>query len=173
MAGRVVVAGVGMIPFATPRKSEPYDLMGEVAAKRALEDSGIEYSQVRQAYVGYSYGDSTSGQKVLYRLGQTGIPIVNVNNNCSTGSTALFLARQAIENGAGCVIALGFEQMTPGALAPAWTDRPSPLGPFDARTRELQGWDDQTPMAAQYFGGAGASYADKYGLDPAVFAKIS
>lgn len=162
-----------MVPFSTPRKSEPYELMGEVAAKRALEDAGVEYSQVRQAYVGYVYGDSTSGQKALYRLGQTGFPIVNVNNNCSTGSSALFMARQAIESGVDCVIALGFEQMSPGPLAPVWSDRPSTFTRFDERTRELQGWDDQAPMAAQYFGGAGAAYADKYGLDPTVFAKIS
>ncbi|KAA0081224.1 lipid-transfer protein [Mycolicibacterium sp. P9-64] len=174
MSRRVVVAGVGMIPFTTPRNSGPYDVMGETAARRALGDAGIEYTSVQQGYVGYVYGDSTSGQAALYGLGQTGIPIVNVNNNCSTGSSALFLARQAIETGAAdCVIALGFEQMMRGALGSMWSDRPSPFTRFDDTTKALQGWDEQAPMAAQYFGGAGAAYAEKYGMDPQVFAQIA
>jgi acetyl-CoA acetyltransferase len=167
MSSRVVVAGVGMIPFTTPRTSEPYDVMAEAAARKALEDAGIEYASVRQGYVGYVYGDSTSGQAALYGLGQTGIPILNVNNNCSTGSSALFLARQAIETGAAdCVIALGFEQMMRGALGSMWSDRPSPFTRFDDATKALQGWDEQAPMAAQYFGGAGTAYAEKYGSTP-------
>jgi acetyl-CoA acetyltransferase len=91
---RVMVAGVGMIPFTTPSRTETYQLIAENAAREALADAGVEYSSVQQAYAGYVYGDSTSGQAALYGLGQTGIPIVNVNNNCSTGSTALWLARQ-------------------------------------------------------------------------------
>ncbi len=174
MSSRVVVAGVGMIPFRTPRNSEPYDVMAQAAAGRALDDAGIEYAAVQQGYVGYVYGDSTSGQAALYGLGQTGIPIVNVNNNCSTGSSALFLARQAIETGAAdCVLALGFEQMMRGALGSMWSDRPSAFARFDDATRALQGWDDDAPMAAQYFGGAGTAYADKYGMDPAVFAQVA
>ena len=174
MGSCVVVAGVGMIPFSTPRNGEPYDVMAQAAARRALDDAGIEYASVQQGYVGYVYGDSTSGQAALYGLGETGIPIVNVNNNCSTGSSALFLARQAIETGAAdCVLALGFEQMIRGALGSMWSDRPSAFARFDDTTRALQGWDDDAPMAAQYFGGAGTAYADKYGMDPAVFAQVS
>src|SRR3954462_12221179 len=122
-----LVAGVGMIAFGKPGKSPPYDEMGSSAIRLALEDAGIGFQQVEQAYAGYVYGDSCSGQKVIYKAGMSGIPIVNVNNNCSTGSTALYLARQAIQGGAAeCVLAVGFEQMTPGALAMVFTDRPSP-----------------------------------------------
>ncbi len=174
MSKRVVVAGVGMIPFTTPRNSAPYDVMGETAARKALADAGVDYAKVQQGYVGYVYGDSTSGQAALYGLGQSGIPIVNVNNNCSTGSSALFLARQAIETGAAdCVIALGFEQMQRGALGSIWSDRPSPFGRFDESTKALQGWDETAPMAAQYFGGAGTAYANEYGMNPKVFAQIA
>ncbi|MGD1173790.1 lipid-transfer protein [Mycobacterium seoulense] len=174
MTHRVLVAGVGMIPFTTPSRSETYQVMAQNAAQAALADAGVEYASIQQAHVGYVYGDSTSGQSALYGLGQTGIPVVNVNNNCSTGSTALWLARQAIENGAAdCVLALGFEQMQRGALGSMWTDRPSPFARFDDVTRAAQGWDDAAPMAAQYFGGAGRQYADKYGTDPATFARIS
>src|ERR1700757_4092519 len=89
----VQVAGVGMVPFATPSKSESYDVMAATAIRAALVDAGIALKQVQQAYAGYVYGDSTSGQKALYSVGKTGIPVVNVNNNCSTGSSAPWLGR--------------------------------------------------------------------------------
>src|SRR4030095_4277611 len=134
MTVRTIVAGVGMIPFRKPGDHPPYFEMGAEAARLALADAGIGYYDVQQAYVGYVYGDSTSGQRALYEVGLTGIPIVNVNNNCSTGSTALWLARQAIESGADCVLALGFEQMKPGALGAVFTDRPTPLDRLEACT---------------------------------------
>jgi acetyl-CoA acetyltransferase len=173
MGRRVLVAGVGMVPFATPSKSEPYDLMGEKAARAALSDADVSYTDVQQAYAGFVYGDSTCGQAALYRLGQTGIPVINVNNNCSTGSSALFLARQAIESGAvDCALALGFEQMQRGALTLHWPDRPSPIATFDEVAQEVQEVTD-APFAAQYFGGAGTTYADRYGTKPETFAAIS
>jgi acetyl-CoA acetyltransferase len=126
MSQKVFVSGVGMIPFAKPGASAPYHEMGALAARAALEDAGIAYEDVEQAYVGYVYGDSTCGQKALYGVGMTGIPIVNVNNNCSTGSTALYLARQAVQSGAAdCVLVLGFEQMSPGRHL-STTSTPSP-----------------------------------------------
>lgn len=171
----VVVTGVGMIPFAKPGRSESYAEMGERAARAALTDAGIEYAKVQQAFVGYVYGDSTSGQRALYGLGQSGIPIVNVNNNCSTGSSALWLARQAVAGGmADCVLALGFEQMVPGALGAVYRDRPDVLGKFLEVRESIQGpADDGVPMAAQLFGGAGQAYIDEYGIDPRAFAQIS
>ncbi|NML61087.1 lipid-transfer protein [Massilia sp. RP-1-19] len=172
MSRNVYVTGVGMIPFAKPGASAPYDEMGALAARQALEDAGLAYDDIEQAYAGYVYGDSTSGQKALYKVGMTGIPVVNVNNNCSTGSTALFLARQAIASGAAdCVLVLGFEQMSPGALGSVFNDRPSPFDPFDAVTDELVGMPD-IPLALRYFGGAGLSHMKKYGTPFDAFAKI-
>ncbi|MPZ00989.1 MAG: lipid-transfer protein [Actinophytocola sp.] len=175
MSERTTVSGVGMVPFSTPSKSETYDVMGERAARAALADAGIGYEQIEQAYVGYIYGDSTCGQRVLYNLGETGIPVVNVNNNCSTGSTALYMARQAVASGAvDCALALGFEQMQRGAITMRWEDRPTPFTRFDEVVASIQGIDDEAPFAAQYFGGAGAAYVDKYGLDDEdTFARIS
>ena len=169
---KVVVAGVGMIPFAKPGASETYDIMGAKAARLALEDSGVDYNNIQSAFVGYVFGDSTSGQRALYHVGMTGIPIINVNNNCSTGSTALYLARQAIESGASdCVLALGFEQMRPGALGDIYTDRPSPFGEFNETCEQLVG-NAEIPLALRYFGGAGKSHMDKYGTTMKDFAKI-
>jgi sterol carrier protein 2 len=171
---QVVVAGVGMVPFAKPGKSESYYQMGEKAARAALDDAGVAYAAVQQAYVGYVYGDSTCGQAALYGIGLTGVPIINVNNNCSTGSSALFLARQAVASGmADCVLALGFEQMVPGALGSSFPEKVSPLFRHQAVEREVQGIDPAAPGAAQLFGGAGQAYADEYGVDPSLFAHIS
>ncbi len=123
----VVVAGTGMVPFRKPGASPPYDELAREAIVAALADAGIDYADVQQAYAGFVYGDSTSGQRALYAVGMTGIPVVNVNNNCSTGSTALYLARQAVEGAAAdCVLAVGFEQMRPGAIGTVFADRPSP-----------------------------------------------
>lgn len=167
-----IVAGVGMIKFAKPGASDSYDQMGAAAIRDALADAGLSYDDIQQAYAGYVYGDSTCGQKALYQVGMTGIPVVNVNNNCSTGSTALFLARQAIEHGvADCVLAVGFEQMQPGALASHWTDRPTPFDDFDAETDALVG-NGQMPLALRYFGGAGKSHMEKHGTTLNDFAKI-
>jgi acetyl-CoA acetyltransferase len=169
---KVFVAGVGMIPFTKPGASEPYYVMGAAASRLALKDAGVSYDALQQAYVGYVYGDSTSGQRAVYSLGMTGIPIVNVNNNCSTGSTALFLARQAIESGAAdCVLAIGFEQMKPGALGTVFDDRPSPFEDFDREAEALVGMPE-LPLALRYFGGAGLAHMQKYGTPLEAFAKV-
>ena len=168
----VVVAGVGMIPFSKPGTSEPYPVMAARAIRAALSDSGVPYDKVQQAYAGYVYGDSTAGQRGLYEVGMTGIPVINVNNNCSTGSTALFLARQAVESGAvDCVLAFGFEQMKPGALGSIFDDRPSPFEKFDAITDELVDVPG-VPFALRYFGGAGLAHMKQYGTKLETFAKI-
>ncbi|AXT84383.1 lipid-transfer protein [Aeromicrobium sp. A1-2] len=170
----VHVVGVGMIPFSKPGRSDSYDAMGSQAARRALDDAGIALSLVEQAYVGYVYGDSVSGQAALYGVGPTGIPVVNVNNNCATGSSALWLARQAIASGAAdCVLALGFEQMTPGALTSVFTDRPDALRLFNETREAHQGTHPSAPTAAQFFGNAGQAYIDEFGMDPDTLAHIS
>jgi acetyl-CoA acetyltransferase len=172
MTRNAYVAGVGMIPFAKPGTSEPYDALGAAAAEAALADAGVAYGDVRQAYIGYVYGDSTAGQKAIYRVGMTGIPICNVNNNCSTGSTALYLARQAVATGAvECALALGFEQMMPGAITTHFNDRPTPFDAFSRETDALVGAPD-VPLAIRYFGGAGLSHMKKHGTKLATFAKI-
>ena len=170
----VHVVGVGMIPFTKPGASEPYTVMGARAAQLALDDAGMAYQHVQQAYVGYVYGDSTAGQAAIYGVGLTGIPVFNVNNNCATGSSALFLARQAVESGmVECAIALGFEQMQPGALKGAYDDRPSPMQRFAAAMDERQGTAADAPRAAQFFGGAGRDYIAQYGIRKDTFGRIS
>ncbi|MEX3011807.1 lipid-transfer protein [Hoeflea sp. TYP-13] len=172
MDNKVIVAGVGMTKFVKPGDNEAYPEMGAKAVSQALEDAGISYERVQQAYAGYVYGDSTCGQRAVYDVGMTGIPVINVNNNCSTGSTALFLARQAIESGAAeCVLAVGFEQMRPGALTSVFEDRPSPFDPFDEKCDELVG-NAEIPLALRYFGGAGLHHMQRYGTTLEDFARV-
>jgi sterol carrier protein 2 len=174
MRDKAQVAGVGMVPFATPSRSGSYDVLAEGAIRAALLDAGLGLADVQQTYAGYVYGDSTSGQKALYRVGMSGAPVINVNNNCSTGSSALFLARQAIASGAAdCVLAFGFEQMQRGALKEHWDDRPGAFDRFEDVVTGALGDAGGGPMAPRYFGGAGAAYCDRYGMDPKVFAQIT
>ena len=169
---RVFVAGTGMIAFVKPGDNAPYPVMAAQAGRMALEDAGIAYGEVQQAYAGYVYGDSASGQKAFYELGMTGIPVINVNNNCSTGSTALFLARQAVASGAvECAMALGFEQMRPGALGEMFDDRPKPLARFESEADELTGQPDM-PIALRCFGGAGLAHMQRWGSTLETFAAI-
>ena len=161
---KTYVVGVGMTKFDKPGTKEgDYPDWAKEAGEKALADAGIPYSDVQQAYVGYCYGDSTYGQRSVYGLGLTGIPVVNVNNNCSTGSSALFLARQAVKGGlVDCALALGFEKMEKGSLGVKYTDRTNALDKhlqtmFTVRSPE------QSPFAPQMFGNAGRDHMDKYG----------
>ncbi len=123
MARRVNVIGVGMTKFAKPGQSEDYHVMASKAARAALEDAKIPYDKVEQVYAGYVYGDSTCGQRAVYEVGLTGVPVFNVNNNCSTGSTAIMLAKQAVEGGlVECALVKGFEKMEKGALGSKFPD---------------------------------------------------
>jgi acetyl-CoA acetyltransferase len=173
MSEKVIIGGVGMIPFAKPGASASYTDMGAEAVRRALADAGIGYELVQQAYAGYVYGDSTCGQTALYEVGLTGIPIVNVNNNCSTGSTALYLARQAVALGdADCVLALGFEQMQAGALKSHWDDRPPTRARFQPILKKLTEDVTDIPQALRSFGGAGREHMQRYGTRMETFAAI-
>jgi acetyl-CoA acyltransferase len=173
MSREVLVAGVGMTRFTTPKNAVPYTEMGGAAVRAALRDAGIEYTDVGSAFAGYLYGDTCAGQRVLYEIGMTGCPIVNVNDACATGSIALSLARQAVASGAvDCALALGFEQMTPGAPGTVFPDRPTPWDRYTEIVDSRYGPSD-APMAIRLFGGAAREYLEKTGASPAIFGKIA
>lgn len=125
----VYVVGVGMTRFTKPGTSKvDYPALVKEAVVSALSDCRVPYEKVEQACVGYVYGDSTCGQRALYGVGMTGIPVYNVNNNCSSGSTALTLAYQMVKGGlSDCVLAVGFEKMEKGSLTSKYRDRANPL----------------------------------------------
>jgi acetyl-CoA acyltransferase len=171
--GRVFVVGVGMTKFEKPGRREwDYPEMAEEAGNKALIDAGIAYAELEAAYVGFCYGDSTSGQRAVYGLGLTGIPIVNVNNNCSTGSTALHLAREAVRGGlADCALALGFEKMERGSLGFKFADRATPVDRH-LETMHAVRAPESSPMAPQMFGNAGREHMERYGSTPEHMAWI-
>ncbi|HEY2511862.1 MAG TPA: lipid-transfer protein [Polyangiaceae bacterium] len=172
MSKRVNVIGVGMTKFAKPGASDEYNVMAAKAIRAALEDAKVAYSDVQEAHCGYVYGDSTCGQRSVYEVGLTGIPVFNTNNNCSTGSSALMLGRRAIEGGLDCVLVVGFEKMEKGALGSKFNDRVNPLDQHAGVMNDVQGFT-AAPAAAQMFGGAGREYRWKYGTKRETFAKIS
>jgi acetyl-CoA acetyltransferase len=167
MNNKTYVIGVGMTKFDKPgTKTGDYPDWAKEAGEKALQDAGIPYDAIEQAYAGYVYGDSSYGQRAVYELGLTGIPVLNVNNNCSTGSSALMLARQAIKGGlVDCALAIGFEKMERGSLGMKYTDRTPALDKHIARMFELR--DPETsPFAPQMFGNAGRDHMEKYGSKP-------
>jgi acetyl-CoA acyltransferase len=173
MSERTFVIGVGMTKFDKPGTKEgDYPDWAKEAGTKALADAGISYDLVDEAYVGYCYGESTAGQRAVYGLGITGIPVVNVNNNCSTGSSALYMARRAVRGGlAECALALGFEKMEMGSLGVKWTDRTNPMDKhveamFAVREPEA------SPPAPQLFGNAGREHMERYGSTPDHYAWI-
>jgi acetyl-CoA acyltransferase len=170
---RTYVIGVGMTRFEKPGTKEgDYPDWAREAGQNALADAGIPYGAIEQAYAGYVYGDSTYGQRAVYELGLTGIPVVNVNNNCSTGSSALFLARQAVRGGlVECALAIGFEKMEMGSLGMKYTDRTPALDKHLARMVEIRD-PEVSPMAPQMFGNAGRDHMEKYGSTPEHYAWI-
>ena len=173
MVRKVFVVGVGMTKFEKPFSRDwDYPDMAKEAGQKALADAKIPYDAIEQVAVGYCYGDSTCGQRAVYGLGLTGVPIYNVNNNCSTGSTALYMAKQFVEGGiAECALALGFEKMEKGSLGSKYTDRTNPMDQHARVMVELRGIAP-APVAPQMFGNAGREHMEKYGTTALQFAKI-
>jgi acetyl-CoA acetyltransferase len=173
MGRKVFVVGVGMTKFEKPfSKAWDYPDMAKEAGQKALADAKIPYDAIEQVAVGYCYGDSTCGQRAVYGLGLTGVPIYNVNNNCATGSTALYMAKQFVEGGiAECALALGFEKMEKGSLGTKYTDRTNPMDQHARVMVETRGFA-AAPAAPQMFGNAGREHMEKYGTTALQFAKI-
>jgi sterol carrier protein 2 len=173
MSNRTFVIGVGMTKFEKPGTKEgDYPDWAKEAGQKALADAGVSYDAIQQAYAGYCYGDSTYGQRAVYGLGLTGIPVVNVNNNCSTGSSALFLARQAVRGGlVDCALAIGFEKMERGSLGIKYTDRTNALDKHLMAMAEVRE-PEESPFAPQMFGNAGRDHMDRYGSTAEHYAWI-
>ncbi|XP_014231365.1 non-specific lipid-transfer protein isoform X1 [Trichogramma pretiosum] len=171
---KVYVVGVGMTKFEKPGRREDFDYpqMAKESVTKALSDARISYADVKAATVGWVYGDSTCGQRALYEIGLSGCPIYNVNNNCSTGSTALLMGKQIIEAGADCVLAVGFEKMERGSLMSKFDDRTNPMDKHVELMADIAGMD-ASPITAQMFGNAGIEHMKKYGTKPEHFAKIA
>lgn len=166
MQQRAFVVGVGMTKFEKiGSQTWTYPEMVSESVGAALADARIDYAQIQRAAVGYVFQPSAAGQRALYDVGLTGIPIVNVNNNCATGSTALMLAREWVEAGlVDVALAVGFEQMTKEAMAGSGT-MPT-VTTIDRHLDILKSTNGfgTAPMTTQFFGCAATEYMQRYGL---------
>ena len=172
MAGRVFVVGVGMTKFEKPGSRDwEYPDMAKEAVGKALADAGVAYDKVEQAYAGSMFG--SMGQRALYETGMTGIPVMTVANACATGSSALYLARNAVRGGlADCTLALGMEKMQKGSLGGGMEG--SKVTIIDHHLNSMvagRGWEAAAPMP-QMFGNAGREHMEKYGSTAEHFAWI-
>jgi acetyl-CoA C-acetyltransferase len=177
MNGQLRVAGVGMVPFCKPGSQEPYEVMAERATRAALDDARLDYDLVDQAFASYVYGDSCSGERALYRVGITGIPITNVNNNCASGSSALYHARQAVLSGdAECAVAVGFEEMPAGALQRVFPGYADPLERHRELVADAMGFgsaERAMPVVLQLFGAQLEWMSRELGVSDRAFATVA
>ena len=112
----VYVVGVGMTPFGRHEEKTVVDL-GSWAIRDALGDAGLPFEAVEAAWCGHVAQGSTAGQKVVGAVGQSGIPVMNVENACASGTTAFRGAYMQVASGlADVALAVGFERMGRGAL---------------------------------------------------------
>ncbi|MGW0553069.1 lipid-transfer protein [Streptomyces sp. NPDC002926] len=170
------IVGAGMTKFEKPETREwQYWDMAKEAGTQALADAGISYDLVEQVPVGYCFQASTAGQRAAYELGLTGVPVYNVNNNCATGSTALMMARQFVEGGiSDCVLALGFEKMTRGALGAGSGGsafETSPVARHYGVMAAGHGFG-ASPPTAQIFGNAAREHMERYDTTEAQLAAV-
>lgn len=177
---KAYIVGVGMTKFEKPetRDWQYWDMVRE-AGTAALADGSVAYEDIEQAAVGYCFQASTAGQRAVYELGLTGIPVYNVNNNCATGSTALMMARQFVEGGGSdCVLALGFEKMARGSLGGGGSDggagdfKTSPVARHYGIMAAAHGFE-MTPPTAQIFGNASREHMERYGTTEAQLAAVA
>jgi acetyl-CoA acetyltransferase len=131
----VFVAGIGMTKFDVydGQKGRPakefYDL-GSEAILQALKDAGMEWKDIQEAFCGSVYSGTACGHQTIEKIGMTGIPIVNIENACSSGSSAFRLAYQAVSADLyDVVIAVGFEVSPRGFLkSTSWPEWQRKMG---------------------------------------------
>ena len=156
----VVVAGVGLHPFGRFPEKTVHDL-ARTAVLEAFEDAGVGYKDIQAAYFGHVYYEGMSvGEVALHELGLTGIPIINVENACSSGSTGLWLAFWAVASGMfDIVLAFGAEKVPRGPVTVTGADSPE----------RFIGADFMMAAYALMM----REYMAKYGAPEEAFAKVS
>jgi len=162
-----------MIKFAKPGKNRPFREMAAGAIRIALQDAQVSVDDIEQAFATYIYELTGSGQHAIYDVFQSGIPIVNLNNACASGSSGLYLARQLIESGAlDCILVVGFDEMPRGAI-----DFQFPTEMAGVRVEavlDAGGYaNSEYGEILRWFGAAGRCYLDTYDATPDIFAKVS
>ena len=127
----VAIIGVGMTKFGRFAEASFEDL-GREAITNAIKDADIKPKEIEFGYCGNVYGGMCMGQRVLKEIGIADIEIINVDNACASGSTALRGVWYAIATGLYDIgIAVGIEKLThlpPATLVPPGEDLQGEMG---------------------------------------------
>lgn len=108
----VAVIGAGLVPFGKYPEKTLADIAWP-AVKQALDDSGVKKTEIEAAYCGTALGGMMAGQRILKKVGLTGLPIINIENACSSSSTAFREAWIAVAAGVyDAVLVIGVEKLT-------------------------------------------------------------
>ncbi len=155
----VAVVGAGLHPFGRfPEKST--EELGREAIVAALEQANISFQEIDAAYTGRVLQGMGAGLRVVTELGQTGIPVTNIEQACASSTTAFREAAMAIAGGFyDRVLVVGFEKMERGLL----------------QTSDKQAYETVMGLAVMPAGYALAAnrYMHEYGATPEMFAQVS
>jgi sterol carrier protein 2 len=145
-----------------------------------MEDWKLPVEEIKAVYASYVYGESCCGQRAFNEFARTGVPVVNVNNNCSSGSTALYLANNHVKATGQPALALGFEVMEKG-LGGRYLEWPQPIAPYLAALYDI--FPDGIPVNPRIQSGSSATllmfeavaqeHKLKYGTKLETFVKIA
>jgi acetyl-CoA acetyltransferase len=114
---KVYIGGIGIVRFMRYDDQEYYDY-GSQAILNCLDDAEMEWKDIQAAFCGNVYAGTGKGHQVISEIGLTGIPIINIEQACSSSSAAFRLGYQMIATELyDIVIAVGFEKMGRGLLA--------------------------------------------------------
>jgi acetyl-CoA acetyltransferase len=172
MSRRTFVIGVGLTDFVKPASRPDWDYpdMVREAVAASLADARIAYEEIQQVAAGYCFADTTAGQRAVSELGLTGVPVLNVNNACATGSSALYIVRGFVAGGlVDCGLAVGFERMN---KVLGYDDRANPIARHVASMAARRSASDAL-VTARMFGNAGREHMERYGTRPESFARIA
>jgi sterol carrier protein 2 len=151
-----------------------YTELAHEAVSTALADARINYTHVKEAVVGYTYGDTDCGQAALYQIGLTGIPIHNVNNACATGAAAIYLGKQLINNDdKDCVLVLGFDKLESESYSFKYTDRTNPFERLVFALNEITPVADGKDFVLQMLDCVGKEYMKKYDFKFEKYAEVA
>ncbi|MEY4230555.1 MAG: hypothetical protein RLZZ362_1404 [Actinomycetota bacterium] len=160
MSDDVAIVGIGIHPFG--RHDISGMEQGAIAARAAMADAKVEWSDIQYAFGGSSAAGNAD--TMVSMLGLTGLPFINVANGCATGGSALISAYNSIKAGAADVVmAIGFDKHPRGAFDP------------DPASFGLGKWygDSGLMLTTQFFGMKIQRYMHQHGITRSTLAKVS
>jgi acetyl-CoA acetyltransferase len=160
-ADDIAIVGVGIHRFGRHEGVSGLE-MAAVAAREALGDAGVQWSEIQFAAGGSDAAGNADTS--VAALGLTGVPFINVKNGCATGGSALITAHAMLTSGAADVaLVMGFDKHPPGAFDP----RPEDWG--------IGSWYGETGLmlTTQFFGMKIQRYMWEHGISESTLAKVA